>query len=574
MFQVQTVLLEVLPTANALNAKYNPPADGEIGNKKLDAFEAKARHFIVRTPVVGGFSVGKSRLLNAFAHHADDEPLFSTEVTPETAVPAELGYGKKESFIGRYADGRTIALSRKQVRDNDLAVLQPKSDTDPSSWVEVSLNIPQLAQIPHIRIVDMPGWNSNAQAHNRAIDDYLANSLAYCVAISAEEGTVREDIRKVLDELKLHDMPVVAVVTKAEKRTPEDIDAIKVKVAEELQAILGKPPLRTIAVSAVSKRIGVGEFTQALLELEGMAEPVFQRAIIGPWLERMGNLKKRLETLCNGADMESESIQAKLQTAQQSFERFNTELQNQTDGLESRLDVVLGNIADRIISGLNVQLTSLTNTAANGGEIGTVVNDAVRLAVTKGLDEDFKPEVQRYLRNVESVVPSDVVVDLSLTIPSTSRNSVNTDDFDWQKGALAALPVLVAIPVFGPITAGIVGVIGLFLGHAFSGKSSTPHVDPEAARREHIRSQLANNIIPKVGQDVSAQLRPKLQKRIEDAKNAIKESVKSEQANHEKTLVRLQTELEQGQAEFDKKKTIYQADLNTINELVNQVKNA
>lgn len=573
MFKVQTALLQVLPTVNALNAKYNPPADGEIGNAKLDAFEAKARHFIVRTPVVGGFSVGKSRLLNAFAHHADDEPLFSTEVTPETAVPAELGYGEKESFIGCYADGRTIELSRKQVRDNDLAVLQPKSDADTHSWVEVSLNIPQLAQIPHIRIVDMPGWNSNAQAHNRAIDDYLANSLAYCVAISAEEGTVREDIRKVLNELKLHNMPVVAVVTKAEKKTPQDIDAIKVKVAEELQTIMGKPPLRTIAVSAVSKRIGVGEFTQALLELEKMAEPVFQQAIIAPWLVRMGNLQKRLETLCNGTDMESESIQAKLQTAQQSFYRFNKELQNQTDELESRLDVVLSNIANRIQSGLNDQLTSLTNTAANGGGIGTVVNDAVRLAVTKGLDEDFKPEVQRYLRNVESVVPKDVLVDLSLAIPGTS-NAVKTEDFDWKKGALAALPALVAIPVFGPITAGIVSVVGLVLGLAFSGKSTAPQVDPEAARREHIRSQLANNIIPKVGQDVSTQLRPELEKRIEDAKNAIKESVKSEQVNHEKTLVRLQTELEQGQVEFDKKKTIYQSDLNTINELVNQVQTA
>lgn len=572
MFKIQELLLQTLPIANTLTAKYNPPAEVNNAAGAQEIFEASVRNFIVRTPVVGGFSAGKSRLLNAFAHQEGQDPLFSVDVTPETAVPAELGYGENEQFIGRFSDGRTVKLTRKQVQKNDLDVLQKKSENHPAGWVEVSLNIPQLAQIPHIRIVDMPGWNSNAQAHNQAIDGYLSNSLAYCVAVSADEGTVREDIRKVLNELRLHNMPVVGIVTKADKKPPNDIEAVKMKVAQELETIMGKPPVRMIAISAVSKRIGVGEFTQALLELEAMAEPVFRQAIVAPWLERMGNLQKRVETLCNGIDSESEAIHAQLQTAQQSYDRFNNELQSQTDELQNRLAVVLDKIAGRIKSALTSQLSSLTNTAASGGDIQTVVNEAVRLSVTMGLDEDFKPEVQRYLTNVQAVVPKDVVVDLSLSLPSAHIG--NSSDFDWKKGALAALPAIVAIPVFGPITTLVSGVLVVFLSAAFGSRSSTPKVDPEVARREHIRSQLANNIIPKVANDVSSKIRPELQKRIEDAKDAIKKSVKSEQANHEKTLLRLKTELEQGQAAFGMKLKIYQADLSAIKDFVGKINNS
>jgi hypothetical protein len=572
MFKIQELLLQTLPIANTLTAKYNPPVEMKNAAGAQEIFETSVRNFIVRTPVVGGFSAGKSRLLNAFAHQEGHEPIFSVDVRPETAVPAELGYGENEQFIGRFSDGRTVKLTREQVQKNDLAVLQKKSENHPAGWVEVSLNIPQLAQIPHIHIVDMPGWNSNAQAHNQAIDDYLSNSLAYCVAVSADEGTVREDIRKVLNELRLHNMPVVGIVTKADKKPPSDIEAVKMKVAQELETIMGKPPIRMIAISAVSKRIGVGEFTQALLELEAMAEPVFRKAIVLPWLERMGNLQKRVETLCNGIDSESEAIHAQLQTAQQSYDRFNSELQSQTDELQSRLAVILEKIVGRIKSALTSQLSSLTNTAASGGDIQTIVNEAVRLSVALGLDEDFKPEVQRYLTNVQAVVPKDVVVDLSLRLPSAHID--NSSDFDWKKGALAALPAIVAMPVFGPITTLVGGVLAAFLSAAFGSRSSTSKVDPEVARREHIRSQLAHNIIPKVANDVSSKIRPELQKRIEDAKEAIKNSVKSEQVNHEKTLLRLKAELEQGQAAFDMKRKIYQADLSAIKELVGNVNSA
>ncbi|MDP3372687.1 MAG: hypothetical protein Q8S34_00490, partial [Hydrogenophaga sp.] len=102
MFKIQELLLQTLPIANALTAKYNPPAEMKNVVSTQDVFENSVRNFIVRTPVVGGFSAGKSRLLNAFAHQEGQEPLFSVEVTPETAVPAELGYGENDQFIGRF----------------------------------------------------------------------------------------------------------------------------------------------------------------------------------------------------------------------------------------------------------------------------------------------------------------------------------------------------------------------------------------------------------------------------------------------------------------------------------------
>ena len=82
MFPLQRHLCAAQPTLHALFGRYAFPTE------KLDQLAAQAEHFVVRVPVVGSFSAGKSTLLNALL----GERLLGVGVDPETSVPAELRY--------------------------------------------------------------------------------------------------------------------------------------------------------------------------------------------------------------------------------------------------------------------------------------------------------------------------------------------------------------------------------------------------------------------------------------------------------------------------------------------------
>ena len=56
-------------------------------------------------------------------------------------------------------------------------------------------------------------------------------------------------------------MPIFAVVSKADKKPPEDVDDILAQVRQEITNTMGKPPFKVIKVSA--RKNDVGELVAA-----------------------------------------------------------------------------------------------------------------------------------------------------------------------------------------------------------------------------------------------------------------------------------------------------------------------
>lgn len=132
-----------------------------LDQERVDELSALIEHFEIRIPLIGAFSCGKSSLLNALL----GERLLATDVTPETAVPAELRFGPERRFAGCLPDGRRLALNETDLRENRLAPLLP------AGWVEAQLPSPVLAARRQLVLVDLPGWGSGVAAHERVIDD-------------------------------------------------------------------------------------------------------------------------------------------------------------------------------------------------------------------------------------------------------------------------------------------------------------------------------------------------------------------------------------------------------------------
>ena len=136
-------------------------------------------------PVVGAFSAGKTRLVNALIHNLlpdqDGEPhplLPETSLEPQTLIPLEVTHGALPSLVevergpGK-AEEEVCSLSRfparddfdygpdsPQVRRRSLRMELPDSDLLVPKGV---LGSSDMESIRRIKLIDMPGWDADEQ---------------------------------------------------------------------------------------------------------------------------------------------------------------------------------------------------------------------------------------------------------------------------------------------------------------------------------------------------------------------------------------------------------------------------
>ncbi len=163
----------------------------DIKFDNLKKISKDMRNFKVNVPLIGGFSTGKSSLINAML----EQELLKTDIIPETSIPTEIIYGKNSVEIIEEDNIKNISISEYQkssfkAKNVDL--------------IKINLENEFLETVSDIKIVDMPGFDSGCEVHNRAINDYLPDSLAYIIAVGADEGNLRESIVNFLKELKIN----------------------------------------------------------------------------------------------------------------------------------------------------------------------------------------------------------------------------------------------------------------------------------------------------------------------------------------------------------------------------------
>ncbi len=161
----------------------------QLDQQRIDELSPLIEHFEIRIPLIGAFSCGKSSLLNALL----GERVLATEVTPETAVPAELRYGPERLFVGCLPDGRRLSLSAADLQDNLLTPLLL------AGWVEVQ-NAPARRWLHDGNWcwLTLPGWDSGVAAHERVIRQLRRSAFAYGVVVGVEEGASRSSLRRAL----------------------------------------------------------------------------------------------------------------------------------------------------------------------------------------------------------------------------------------------------------------------------------------------------------------------------------------------------------------------------------------
>lgn len=541
MFEKQKIILTAIPTIREIAARY--PSWQPQNPEWIDTRELQAENFVVPVPLVGAFSAGKSTLVNCVI----GESILSANIDPETAIPAEVWHSATECIQGRMPNGQRLPLTREALLNNQMQPLQH------GGVVEVALPIPPLQDLPHIKLVDMPGWDSGIQAHSAAIDNYAAQSLAYGIAVSADEGTLHESIRTALRELGVREMPVFLVLTKADKKPAEEIHAICRQIATEIEQAIGKPPFRICVTSARKKDFQ--QFLAALDDIESRTELMFTTEVVRPFTRQVSDLRSHLSTLINSDDLDSEKIAIQCAQVEAEMQTFTTHLLSETAALEQRVKPVMGRIQQRMEARLMGQLDSLTSNALGGHDLSGPIGTALRLAVEEGMRDDFNPEVERYLGRVAEGLPETFR-------PNTSTLDINTRSGGEPFASSTALPAVLTsvLPFLANLhpVARIVAMLAPILFGLFKNKADKDA--EENRRREEALQHIRNTVIPAALAQASEALLPVLRASVAQAKKIISDNVEAQKRSHEAALAELQSLLAQGQTAFARQREKYKAD--------------
>ncbi|CEM62457.1 hypothetical protein FUT79_11290 [Treponema phagedenis] len=153
--------------------------------------------------------------------------VLSVGINPETAIPSELYFSESEYCEGVTSDGMVTRL-------ND--------DSDITNYVCLRRYIKSeaLKKLEPIVLVDMPGFDSSLDAHNKAIFNYLDKGSHYVVLTPVDAGTISASMKKQIQNILTFGRECSFFISKTDLRSSDEVAAVKNEVQNEVSMLTGK----------------------------------------------------------------------------------------------------------------------------------------------------------------------------------------------------------------------------------------------------------------------------------------------------------------------------------------------
>lgn len=362
--------------------------------QKLKKYKTEALSFQAKIPFIGSYSVGKSAIINAYL---GDEEILQEDINPQTALATEIRFGTEEyvELVGK--DGSRGRFSLEEAKTVSVSG---------SLKMIYYLNRDQLKDLKDLTIVDMPGFNSGIEAHNRAIYEYLGEAAAYVFVTSVENGTLTEEEIKFLSEAKSFAPTIKYVINKCDKVIPKVTENVKNEISVLVNNIIGSTP--DICVTS-SRRPECGQQIASLLNTFSSSRLLIIRfgpdirATIGSAIQcikikRRANLydPRELNVRINKLEWEKEQIERKFEREK---EKLHTNIQ------EKAVTAVLNDVEMT----LRTSSTSLVSSAMFGKDkLNATINDLIRPVLVDSVHKNIELRMDEFLSNIYKDLPAEL----------------------------------------------------------------------------------------------------------------------------------------------------------------------
>ena len=461
----------------------NEIEDLDIENK-VDIVKKSIREVELLIPVVGGFSAGKSTLLNSFL----EKDILSVGMTPETAIATELRFSEDERIEAVKKDDSFDVLKVEDLKD--LNVKNYK-------YIRLYLNNKNIKDIEPLILVDMPGFDSPYDAHNEAIFEYMQRGVHFLFLVSVEDGTLTGSMLREVQNILEYEREVSFFLSKSNLKADSEILEIKEKLEELVVDELG--------ISAPISQVGLDskkEFQNIInsIDIDNIYKKLF--------FNRLKNLYFAVDSSINSA------LYAYQQDKEKSQEAIE-ELSKSLESLKSKKDDVLKNlqndhsninkIIDSVIRSLTNQSDSLINLLSKGDKENATseINQIVKSALI--------PELKRELQYISEKVVANFSIELNglqfdidnkwidnttMSIKNSMENGANILGKvlgTATNGSVAYKTISTVLAISTNILAPILELIITFLPDILS-----LFVDKDKQQREKAREVLYTHIFPQV----------------------------------------------------------------------------
>lgn len=502
-------------------------------------------------PVVGGFSAGKSTAINGII--GDDT--LPVAVTAETAIPAELRYSHDEYILA-------LNINGDEERHPVSALPELSANAASYEVVKVFLNRQVLKDIEPFTLVDMPGFDSALEQHNRAILRYLTRGAFYLYLVNAKDGALRRQDTRRLHEVMDMGRRFSVFLTKKDLATESELKEVKTHIDDQIAIEFG--------VGIHTGCIGMEDAPLLLKELE-KADPdhLFNSLFIGVvkdlYYTASADINNAISALKKGKDEGREQIE----TLQRALASIVDERELNLKSIQS------GSVMDaerRIISRVESELNGSVEEFVSLAKAG---NDALSRAVSDLVRSSLVSELQKAIGQISN----DVVRGFSSSLNITVDTNLNMSE-DWKQnlmsglqtevmssltgtlnsqthqpkggnggglmGGLSSLAILIPHPVVRVILAILPGIVDqLFRGAK------------ESREKERYAEAVRSQVIP----SVLRQIRPEVCSALSQISESMMQAVTEQ---FEAKISQQQEILEKAQAESDAKSTDIEACITTL----------
>jgi hypothetical protein len=330
---------------------------------RITALGEKAREEQLVVPVVGAFSSGKSSLINSLL----EKNILPVAITPETSLATELHYSPSEFIEAVKEDGTAV---RYAVEDIGTVT----KDAAKYAYARLYLNNKRLQEIEPLILVDMPGFDSPLDAHNKAIMAYIARGCHYIVLSSIDEGTVTASLNRRLREIDGFGRGFSFFISKADLKP----DGETAEVVSYFQKILKDSfdihePVRPIKTGSSSEVMGV---------LKGLnTSSIFYSVYRDQCLMLFNDVIDNLNVLISASRKSASEIQDAIKELQGSIEKLKQKATADTENMQRSYS---GGMVSDIVNDVGKALESAADEligvaqAGNHDELNRRLNEIVR----------------------------------------------------------------------------------------------------------------------------------------------------------------------------------------------------
>lgn len=519
-------------------------------------------------PIVGTFSSGKSSLINSFLGNE----YLPVGITPETALATEIRYtGTGNERIEAVKEDSSIDIYKV---DEIGAIGRIASKY---KFIRLFIKNDKLKGIEPLILVDMPGFESPLDLHNRAIMEYINKGVYYIVLINVEDGTITRSMTRQLEAIKEYKRDFSFFLSKTDLRSTEDTEKIKNLLQEQISNVLNlnKP------IIPIDNNSG-DSLKQVLTAIN--PDKLFKDLFLNDLQENFYLISESINTVINALKKSKEDNEQEIITLEKELQSIISQRDDMLKEAEEKYsDINVNSIVTIVGKELSDSIEELVSVAINQGQeaFSRTISEIVRNSLISNIEEsmseigneivdNFSSNLKGIENSVSNVVlPNDFIDKTANSIRNMLhgiQGGMKTLSEKYSERKLLYKTLTTVLAITTSIVTPIVEVLIVFLPDFIGG--IIQHFQ-QKKKEENIRNAIITDIIPSIKRKLREQLPKIFNKQVQDLIKNIGDKFEEEITNKKNIIEKIQDKIKNKISDINSTIELHTGALTKIKALAN-----